>query len=464
VSVKPEMSLSVIILAAGMGTRMRSATPKVLHELAGRSLLGHALAAAEALAPDTVCIVYGYGGDQLRAAFSDRSHIQWREQTPQLGTGHAVMQAGDTLPTGGTVLILYGDVPLIRPATLSPLLEDAAAGALALLTAEVADPTGYGRIVRDKSGSVTAIVEEKDADAATKKIREINSGIMAMPAAALNGWLSRIDNKNAQAEYYLTDVIALAVTDGVAIRSRQVAKIDEIKGVNSRRQLAELERLVQKQSAEYWMDQGVTIHDPARFDIRGEVKMGRDVIIDVDVILEGKVEIGNNVRIGPFCLIKDCTIGDDVEIHSHCHIEGAQLDAGCSVGPFARLRPDTVLHAGARIGNFVEVKKSVIGAHSKANHLSYIGDSEVGCDVNIGAGTITCNYDGANKHKTVIEDGAFIGSDTQLVAPVRVGKNSTIGAGSTITKDTPAGGLTLSRVKQQHLADWKRPQKKKDKG
>jgi bifunctional UDP-N-acetylglucosamine pyrophosphorylase/glucosamine-1-phosphate N-acetyltransferase len=464
VSVKPEMSLSVIILAAGMGTRMRSATPKVLHELAGRSLLGHALAAAEALAPDTVCIVYGYGGDQLRAAFSDRAHIQWREQTPQLGTGHAVMQAGDTLPTGGTVLILYGDVPLIRPATLSPLLEDAAAGALALLTAEVADPTGYGRIVRDQSGSVTAIVEEKDADAATKKIREINSGIMAMPAAALNGWLGRIDNKNAQAEYYLTDVIALAVTDGVAIRSRQVAKIDEIKGVNSRRQLAELERLVQKQSAEYWMDQGVTINDPARFDIRGEVKMGRDIIIDVDVILEGKVEIGNNVRIGPFCLIKDCTIGDGVEIHSHCHIEGAQLDAGCSVGPFARLRPDTVLHTGARVGNFVEVKKSVIGAHSKANHLSYIGDSEVGRDVNIGAGTITCNYDGANKHKTVIEDGAFIGSDTQLVAPVRVGKNSTIGAGSTITKDTPAGGLTLSRVKQQHLADWKRPQKKKDKG
>ncbi|HEX5056367.1 MAG TPA: bifunctional UDP-N-acetylglucosamine diphosphorylase/glucosamine-1-phosphate N-acetyltransferase GlmU [Gammaproteobacteria bacterium] len=457
------MSLSVIILAAGMGTRMRSATPKVLHELAGRSLLGHALAAAEALAPDSVCVVYGHGGDQLRAAFKDRAYIKWREQAPQLGTGHAVMQARDTL-SPGTALILYGDVPLIRPQSLAPLLQDAAAGALAVLTAEVEDPTGYGRIVRDQTGSVIAIVEEKDADAATKKIREINSGIMAMPAPVLAGWLGRIDNKNAQAEYYLTDIIALAVADGVTIHSRKVAKIHEIKGINTRRQLAELERTVQRESAEYWMDQGVTLSDPARFDIRGEVKIGRDVVIDVDVILEGKVEIGDNVRIGPFCLIKDAKIGDGAEIHSHCHIEGARIHAGCSVGPFARLRPDTVMHEGAKVGNFVEVKKSVIGEHSKANHLSYIGDAELGRDVNIGAGTITCNYDGANKHKTVIEDGAFIGSDTQLVAPVRIGKDTTIGAGSTITKDTPAGGLTLSRVKQQHVAEWKRPQKNKDKG
>lgn len=458
------MSLSVIILAAGMGTRMRSAVPKVLHELAGRSLLGHALTAAEALTPDKVCVVYGHGGDQLRAAFSDRADIHWREQMPQLGTGHAVMQARDSLAGGGSVLILYGDVPLIRPQTLAPLLQDAAAGALALLTAELDNPMGYGRIVRNGSGEVVAIVEEKDADAEIKKIREINTGIMAMPAAALDGWLSRIDNKNAQAEYYLTDIIGLAVADGVTIRSRKVAKIHEVKGINTRRQLAELERIVQRESAEYWMDQGVTLGDPARFDIRGEVRIGRDVFIDVDVILEGKVEIGDNVRIGPFCHIKDCRIGDGVEIHSHCHLEGAQIDAGCSVGPFARLRPDTVMHAGVRVGNFVEVKKSVIGAHSKANHLSYIGDAEVGRDVNIGAGTITCNYDGANKHKTVIEDGAFIGSDTQLVAPVRVGKDATVGAGSTITKDTPAGGLTLSRVKQQHVAGWKRPQKKKDKG
>jgi bifunctional UDP-N-acetylglucosamine pyrophosphorylase/glucosamine-1-phosphate N-acetyltransferase len=458
------MSLSVIILAAGMGTRMRSAVPKVLHELAGRSLLGHVLAAAEALSPRRICVVYGHGGEQLRAAFSDRAYIQWREQTPQLGTGHAVMQARDTLSAGGTVLILYGDVPLIRPQTLAPLAQEAEAGALAVLTAELPDPTGYGRIVRDQSGAITGIVEEKDADAATRRIREINSGIMAMPARALDGWLSRIDNKNAQAEYYLTDIIGLAVADRVTVRSRQVPRIDEIKGINSRRQLAELERLVQKQAAEYWMDQGVTIMDPARFDIRGEVRIGRDVVIDVDVILEGRVEIGDNVRIGPFCLIRDCKIGDSAEIHSHCHLEGAQIGAECSIGPYARLRPDTVLQEGAKIGNFVEVKKSTIGPHSKANHLSYIGDSEVGRDVNIGAGTITCNYDGANKHKTVIEDGAFIGSDTQLVAPVRVGKNTTIGAGSTITKDTPAGGLTLSRVKQQHVADWKRPRKNKDKG
>jgi bifunctional UDP-N-acetylglucosamine pyrophosphorylase/glucosamine-1-phosphate N-acetyltransferase len=457
------MSLSVIILAAGMGTRMRSAMPKVLHELAGRSLLGHALAAAEALAPDNVCVVYGHGGDRLRAAFNDRPNIQWREQVPQLGTGHAVMQARDALSGGGKVLILYGDVPLIQPETLRPLLQESA-DALVLLTAELDDPTGYGRIVRGAAGNIRGIVEEKDADSATKKIREVSTGIMAMPAKALDGWLSRIDNKNAQAEYYLTDIVALAVADGITIRSRKVAGINEVKGINSRRQLAELERIVQKQTAEYWMDQGVTLNDPARFDIRGDVKIGRDVVIDVDVVLEGKVEIGNNVRIGPFCLIKDSKIGDGVEIHSHCHIEGAQIDAGCSVGPFARLRPDTVMHEGAKVGNFVEVKKSVIGAHSKANHLSYIGDAELGRDVNIGAGTITCNYDGANKHKTVIEDGAFIGSDTQLVAPVRVGKDTTIGAGSTITKDTPAGGLTLSRVKQQHVADWKRPQKKKDKG
>jgi bifunctional UDP-N-acetylglucosamine pyrophosphorylase/glucosamine-1-phosphate N-acetyltransferase len=458
------MSLSVIILAAGMGTRMRSALPKVLHELAGRSLLGHVLAAAETLSPDRISVVYGHGGEQLRKAFSDRTLIKWCEQVPQLGTAHAVMQARDALAGGGTALILYGDVPLLRPQTLALLLREASTGALALLTAEMDDPNGYGRIVRDASGGVRAIIEEKDADAATRKIREVYTGTMALPAKALDGWLSRIDNKNAQAEYYLTDVIALAVKDGAAIRTHQVAELHEIKGINTRRQLAELERIVHRKSAEYWMDQGVTLADPARFDIRGEVKIGRDVVIDVDVILEGKVEIGNNVRIGPFCLIRDCKIGDGVEIHSHCHIEGAQIGTGCTVGPYARLRPDTVMQEGARIGNFVEVKKSVIGAHSKANHLSYIGDSEVGRDVNIGAGTITCNYDGANKHKTVIEDGAFIGSDTQLVAPVRVGKNSTVGAGSTITKDTPEGGLTLSRVKQQHVADWKRPQKKKDKG
>jgi bifunctional UDP-N-acetylglucosamine pyrophosphorylase / glucosamine-1-phosphate N-acetyltransferase len=457
------MNLSVIILAAGMGTRMRSAVPKVLHELAGRSLLGHVLAAADALSPQKIYVVYGHGGEQLRAAFSDRDHIQWREQVPQLGTGHAVMQARDALSAGGKTLILYGDVPLIRAQTLAALLHDAG-DALVLLTAELEDPTGYGRIVRDGSGAIQAIVEEKDADPATRKIREVSTGIMSMPAQALASWLGRIDNQNAQAEYYLTDIVGLAVADGVAIRSRKVAGLHEVKGVNSRRQLADLERIVQRETAEYWMDQGVTLSDPARFDIRGEVRIGRDVVIDVDVILEGKVEIGNNVRIGPFCLIKDSTLGDDVEIHSHCHLEGARIDAGCSVGPFARLRPDTVMHEGARVGNFVEVKKSVIGAYSKANHLTYIGDAEIGRDVNIGAGTITCNYDGANKHKTVIEDGAFIGSDTQLVAPVTVGRDATIGAGSTITRDAPAGGLTLSRVKQQHVAGWKRPQKKKDKG
>jgi bifunctional UDP-N-acetylglucosamine pyrophosphorylase/glucosamine-1-phosphate N-acetyltransferase len=454
------MSLSIVILAAGKGTRMKSAMPKVLHEIAGRSLLGHVLATAESLNPKKICVVYGHGGEQLRAAFAHKPAIDWRLQEPQHGTGHAVMQAIDSFKGTDTALILYGDVPLLQRATLLPLLEKAQAGALAVLTAEIDNPTGYGRIVRDKNGAVLRIVEEKDADAATKAIREINSGIMAMPAQRLVDWLGRIDNRNAQGEYYLTDVVALAVQDKIAVQPQLTSDATEILGVNSRTQLAELERFVQKKSAAYWLEQGVTLRDPARFDIRGEVEIGRDVIIDVDVILEGKVVIGDGVQVGPYCLIRDCVIGEGTEIRSHSVLEETKVGKSCVIGPFARLRPETVLHDHAHIGNFVEVKKSTVGQGSKANHLSYIGDSEVGRDVNIGAGTITCNYDGANKHKTVIEDGVFVGSDTQLVAPVTVGKNATIGAGSTITKDVPADNLALSRSPQKHIAGWQRPQKK----
>jgi bifunctional UDP-N-acetylglucosamine pyrophosphorylase/glucosamine-1-phosphate N-acetyltransferase len=455
------MSLSIVILAAGKGTRMKSALPKVLHELAGLSLLGHVLATAESLIPKNICVVYGHGGEQLRAAFAHKPAIAWCLQEPQQGTGHAVMQALDSIKGTETALILYGDVPLLRRETLLPLLEKARTGALAVVTAEVEEPAGYGRIVRNADGAVVSIIEEKDADAATKRIREINSGIMAMPARRLESWLQRIDNRNAQGEYYLTDIVALAVQDEVPVRPQLVSDATEILGINSRAQLAELERFVQKKSAHYWMEQGVTLKDPARFDIRGEVEIGRDVIIDVDVILEGKVIIGEGVRIGPFCTIRDCEIGSGTEIRSHSVLDGVKLGKQCIVGPFARLRPETVLHDNAHIGNFVEVKKSTVGENSKANHLSYIGDTDIGRDVNIGAGTITCNYDGVNKHKTVIEDGVFVGSDTQLVAPVTVGKNATIGAGSTITKNVPADNLALSRVPQKHLDGWQRPQKLK---
>jgi bifunctional UDP-N-acetylglucosamine pyrophosphorylase/glucosamine-1-phosphate N-acetyltransferase len=435
--------------------------PKVLHELAGKPLLGHVIDKAGSLEPAKICVVYGHEGERLKQAFAHDPRLRWVEQSPQLGTGHAVQMTLDEIDGTDAVLVLYGDVPLTRRSTLERLLRNVSENSIGLLTAFVDYPHGYGRIIRNTAGEVLAIVEEKDANAQQKPINEINTGIMELPVSRLRDWIGRIENKNSQSEYYLTDVIALAVADGFKVLPIQADDVEETLGVNSRRQLAELERYVQIETAQRLMDEGVSIRDPQRFDARGNVQIGRDTVIDVDVVLEGNVRIGANVVIEPFCHLLDCEIGDGAHIRSHSVLERCRVGKDCVVGPFARLRPDTVLDSNARVGNFVEVKNAIIGTGSKVNHLSYVGDAEVGKDVNIGAGTITCNYDGANKHKTIIEDGAFIGSDTQLVAPVKVGKNATIGAGSTITKDTQEGGLTLSRVKQVYVENWKRPVKKK---
>ncbi|BCX88417.1 bifunctional UDP-N-acetylglucosamine pyrophosphorylase/Glucosamine-1-phosphate N-acetyltransferase [Methylomarinovum tepidoasis] len=450
--------LNVVILAAGQGTRMRSDLPKVLHTVGGKPLLQHVYELAASLRPDSLTVVYGHGGERVRRRFSAWP-VHWVEQVRQLGTGHAVQQALPHLERG-QVLILYGDVPLLRKPTVLRLLEAGAGGRLALLTVELEDPTGYGRIVRDPdTGQVLRIVEEKDATPEEKPIREVNTGILAVPVEALKIWLGRLNNDNAQGEYYLTDIIAMAVADGVPIETVG-ADPDEVEGVNNKRQLAELERVWQRRQAGALMDQGVTLRDPERFDVRGEVEAGRDVEIDPNVMLEGRVRLGDRVRIGMGAVIRDAEIGSDVEILPYSVIDGVRIGPGCRIGPFARLRPETVLADHVHIGNFVEIKKSCVGSGSKINHLSYVGDSEVGAGVNIGAGTITCNYDGVNKHRTVIGDGAFIGSDTQLVAPVRVGEGATIGAGSTITRDAPAGKLTLSRSKQVTVEHWQRPQKK----
>ncbi len=451
------MRFDIVILAAGQGTRMRSAFPKVLHRLGGKPLLQHVYETAAALSPHSLVIVYGHGGERVRRCFADWS-VDWVEQVQQLGTGHAVQQALPFL-TQDVVLVLYGDVPLLRQETLRRLLAAAGEDRLALLTVTLADPTGYGRIVRDEGGRVRRIVEEKDAGPREKAIREVNTGIMAIPLRRLRDWLTRLDNDNAQGEYYLTDVVAMAVAEGVAVET-EAADPDEVQGINDKRQLARLERIYQRRRADALMDQGVTLYDPTRFDVRGEVTVGRDVEIDVNVVLEGQVRLGDRVRIGAGTVLRNADIGDDVEILPHCVIDGVRVGSGCRVGPFARLRPETVLADHVHIGNFVEIKKSSIGSGSKINHLSYVGDSEVGAGVNIGAGTITCNYDGVNKHRTVIEDGAFIGSDTQLVAPVRIGRDATIGAGSTITRDAPEGKLTLSRSKQVTIENWQRPSKK----
>ncbi len=451
------MRFDIVILAAGQGTRMRSAVPKVLHRLGGKPLLQHVYETAAGLSPQTLTIVYGHGGEQVRRCFADWP-VEWVEQSRQLGTGHAVQQALPFL-TQDVVLVLYGDVPLLRRETLQRLLAAAGENRLALLTVTLADPTGYGRIVRDEGGCVRRIVEEKDADPDERTIREVNTGILAIPLRNLRDWLTRLDNDNAQGEYYLTDVIAMAVADGVAVET-VAADPDEVQGVNDKRQLARLERIYQRRQADTLMEQGVTLADPARFDVRGEVSAGRDVEIDVNVVLEGRVRLGDRVRIGAGTVVRDADVGDDVEILPHCVIDGVRIGPGSRIGPFARLRPETVLADHVHIGNFVEIKKSHVGTGSKINHLSYVGDSEVGSGVNIGAGTITCNYDGVNKHRTVIEDGAFIGSDTQLVAPVRIGRDATIGAGSTITRDAPEGKLTLSRSRQITVDDWQRPTKK----
>lgn len=453
------MALSIVILAAGQGTRMRSDLPKVLHPLAGRTLLEHVIAATGALGADAVHVVYGHGGALVPERLAGLA-VTWAEQAERLGTGHAVAQALPGIPDSHTVLVLYGDVPLIEAQTLRRLVDAAGARGLALLTVELPDPTGYGRIVRDGAGAVRRIVEEKDAGPAERGLREVNTGILAAPAGALRRWLAALDCDNAQGEYYLTDVVALAVGEGVPVTTVAPGAVEEVQGVNDRIQLAERERDHRRREARRLMREGVTLADPDRIDVRGAVRAGRDVILDVGVILEGEVELGDRVRVGPYTLLRNVRVGADTEILSHSRIENAVIGARCRIGPFARVRPGTELAAEVHIGNFVELKNARVDAGSKINHLSYVGDTSVGKRVNIGAGTITCNYDGANKHRTVIEDDVFVGSDTQFVAPVRVGAGATIGAGSTITRDAPAGELTLSRAPQQTRPGWKRPVKK----
>jgi bifunctional UDP-N-acetylglucosamine pyrophosphorylase/glucosamine-1-phosphate N-acetyltransferase len=454
------MDLSIIVLAAGQGTRMRSDLPKVLHTLGGRPLLAHAIDTAHHLEAAAIHVVIGHGAEQVREAFA-QAGVHWAIQERQLGTGHAVAQVLPDVPDSRTVLVMYGDVPLIAPATLEKLVGIAAQGELAVLTAALDDPTGYGRILQDAGGNIRGIVEEKDATVEQRRLREINSGFLAAPAGRLRAWVQALDNSNAQGEFYLTDVVALAVRDGVAVRGVHATDPQEILGVNDRAQLAALERCFQQRQAKECLRAGVTLIDPARFDLRGRLTAGQDVLIDVNAVLEGTVRLGNRVTVGPNVVMRDTTVGDDVTILANCVIEEAVIGDGARIGPFARIRPETVLAAGSHIGNFVEIKKSQVGEGSKINHLSYIGDASVGCHVNIGAGTITCNYDGAGKHRTVIGDDVFIGSDTQLVAPVEVGDGATIGAGSTITRDAPAGELTLSRAPQQSRPGWKRPVKQK---
>jgi len=450
--------LNIVILAAGRGTRMYSDLPKVLHPLAGKSLLGHVLDTARSLKPVRLCVVYGYGGDVVPNALA-ADDIVWAEQKEQLGTGHAVQQALPHLDPAGMTLVLYGDVPLTRLSTLQRLLQHAGSDKPAVLTAHFADPTGYGRMVRE-GGRVTRIVEQKDASEAERAITEINTGIIVAPTAKLAQWLGSLSNDNAQGEYYLTDTIAMAVADGLDVAAAHPHHEWEVLGVNSKLQLAQLERIYQRNTAEQLAGLGAHILDPARLDVRGELICGRDVVIDVNCVFEGKVTLGDRVEVGANCVLKQVTVAEGTKIQPFTHIEDATVGADCRIGPFARIRPGTTLASDAHIGNFVEIKNSQIDSGSKVNHLSYVGDATVGKKVNIGAGTITCNYDGANKHRTVIEDNVFIGSDTQLVAPVTVSKGATIGAGTTLTRNAPAGELTLSRVKQTTINGWQRPQKK----
>jgi len=452
------MSLGVAILAAGQGTRMRSRLPKVLHPLAGRPLLAHVLDAAHALGAEQVCVVFGHGGEAVPQALAS-ADCTWVEQAEQHGTGHALMQAMPWLAEVDRVLVLYGDVPLIDPTTLRRLLEAAEHTELGLLTVRLEHPSGYGRILRDADGRVVRIVEEKDATPEERLIREINTGFLVGQRARLADWLGRIGRDNAQGEYYLTDVIALAVQDGVEVASAQPASREEVAGINDRIQLAALERHYQRRQAEALMRAGVSLADPARFDLRGRLTAGPDVSIDINVLIEGEVHLADGVSIGPNCVLRDCAIGPETQVFANCVIEGAVIGAGARVGPFSRLRPEAELADGVHVGNFVEIKKSQVGHGSKVNHLSYVGDSVIGRGVNVGAGTITCNYDGANKHRTVIGDGAFIGSNTALVAPVEVGAGATIGAGSVITRPAPADKLTLARGRQVTIEDWERPKK-----
>ena len=451
--------LNIVILAAGLGKRMHSMLPKVLHPLAGKPLLAHVLDTARALSPRQICVVYGHGGEAVPKALEDAALV-WVRQEPQLGTGHALMQALPHLSHDGMTLVLYGDVPLTSVETLKKLISMAADETFALLTVELTDPSGYGRIVRGDTGAVVAIVEEKDAKGSQRKIQEINTGIMVIPNRYLHGWLHQLENNNAQKEYYLTDVVAMAVRDGIRVESGQPIHDWETTGINSKAQLADLERIYQGEYAGKLLEQGVTLADPSRIDIRGQLACGRDVSIDVGCIFEGDVQLGDGVRVGAYTILKNVKVAAGSAIAPFSLIEATEIGKDCRIGPYARIRPGSRLADEVHIGNFVEVKNSVIARGSKANHLSYIGDAVIGKSVNIGAGTITCNYDGANKHQTIIEDNVFVGSDTQLVAPVKVTQGSTIGAGSTITRDTPPETLTLSRAKQMSVEGWKRPVKK----
>ncbi len=452
--------LDVIILAAGKGTRMYSEKPKVLHEIAGKALLQYVIDCSKNLKAETINIVYGHGGQQVKEKINDDS-LNWCEQREQLGTGHAVMQATQFIKDQADVLILYGDVPLLSVDTLEKLLEEKKQSSIAILTAELKNPVGYGRIVRNKIDDVEKITEEKDATDDIKEIKEINSGVMVVDGDKLKLWLNKINNNNTQSEYYLTDLIELAVNEGESISSHIVIDNKEIEGINNKVQLAELERVYQNKQAKKLMEKGVILLDPNRFDLRGEIEIGKDVSIDINVILEGKCSIGNNVNIGANSIIKDSIICDGVTILENCVIEKSMIKSGCNIGPFARLRPETQLDENAKVGNFVEIKKAHIAKGSKVNHLSYIGDTEMGENVNVGAGTITCNYDGAYKHLTKIGDNAFIGSNTALVAPIEIGAGATIGAGSTLGKDADADKLTFSRAKQVTISSWIRPIKNK---
>jgi len=452
------VGLNVVILAAGQGKRMRSHLPKVLHPLAGRPLLEHVVATARTLKPARICVVYGHGGEQVPQAVK-ANDLTFIKQQPQLGTGHALAQAQPHLGNAGLTLVLYGDVPLIGEETLAAMIAGGG-DRLTLLSAELDDPAGYGRIVRNRRGSITAIVEDKDASAEQRQIHEINTGIMALPTGRLQEWTSRLSNRNAQREYYLTDIVPLALADRVAVATVKARATWEILGVNSKQQLAQLERIYQRQLATRLMDGGVTLADPARFDVRGDLTCGAEVHIDVNCVFEGDVRLADQVVIGANCVLRNTEVGAGTRIEPFTYVDAARIGANCRIGPYAHIRPGVRLAEEVHIGNFVEVKQSDVGARSKANHLAYIGDTTVGRDVNIGAGTITCNYDGAHKHRTVIEDDVHIGSDVQLVAPVTVAKGVTVGAGTTLWKDTPPGGLVINEKSQQHRPDWKRPQKK----
>ncbi len=455
--------LNVVILAAGLGKRMQSDLPKVLHTLAGRSMLGHVLDSARQLDPARIIVVVGHGAERVEAAYAGEPGLSFALQRPQHGTGHAVQQAVPQLDDGegadDATLVLYGDVPLVQPETLRRLMQARGQG-VAVLTEVLADATGYGRIVRDAQGQIARIVEHKDANEQERAIQEVNTGILVAPTAKLKDWLTRIDNNNAQGEYYLTDIIGLAVADGVPVHAAHPGAGWETLGVNSRVQQAELERRWQQELARRQLEAGVTLADPARFDQRGTLVCGRDVYIDVGCVFEGKVTLGDGVRVGPHCVLRDVEIGAGTHIEAFSHLQQAKVGEEARVGPYARLRPGADLGRQTHVGNFVEIKNAVLGEGSKANHLAYIGDADIGARVNVGAGTITCNYDGVNKHRTIIEDDVFIGSDTQLVAPVRVGRGATLGAGTTLTRDAPADALTLSRARQTTVAGWKRPVKK----